>query len=176
MIPLDSLSSKEKLSKAILCISRYVSVFSYCIRKAKVSSLGFARLELQGAGPYRIWDTPKPPILKHLLPSPLAESESGTFFTITLRDIYGITFLCALGEIAAVHAHTAKAPYAMPALQSVKLHRDHDITWVYLPIPPKDRITAFGIRQRSENSEDIEDIGESQGFGLLVSLLSFTRR
>ncbi|KAI1506026.1 hypothetical protein F5X99DRAFT_404574 [Biscogniauxia marginata] len=117
------------------------------IEESCVKDFGMLRLELpKTLSGLQTWDTPTPPDQVHTTLYRADIGNSTQFRTIKLCDATGITFFFCHGNVYAIHAHTASAPSAKRTFESLSRRRQHTVTWLYVPIPPNDRITAFGTR------------------------------
>ncbi|POR37352.1 Uncharacterized protein TPAR_02437 [Tolypocladium paradoxum] len=92
---------------------------------------------------------------------------SGTrFYTINLCSVTGITFILGQdGAVKSIHGHTASRPFAAPSAACDTPHsaelpkrRPYGLenldldTWVYLPLPPQERILAVGLAESDSDA------------------------
>ncbi|EHK48111.1 hypothetical protein TRIATDRAFT_165237, partial [Trichoderma atroviride IMI 206040] len=107
---------------------------------------GLARLQVpKEAADLQLWDTPAPPPLQSLRNMP---KMTGTVqvATIDLKKVHGLTFFVANGSTLAIHGHTRRRPHPDATFNRLSRQRQRHTAWVYVPFPPKDRLTHFGIR------------------------------
>ncbi|KAK2629857.1 hypothetical protein QTJ16_000677 [Diplocarpon rosae] len=65
---------------------------------------------------------------------------------INLDCCSGITFFFSIWDLRAIHAHTQATPTAATTFAQINPAFHHAISWVYVPNPPADKISAFGVR------------------------------
>ncbi|KAK1244955.1 hypothetical protein MKX08_004584 [Trichoderma sp. CBMAI-0020] len=107
---------------------------------------GLARLQVpKETGHLHLWDTPSPPPLTSLRNMPKIKG-TVQFATVDLKNAYGITFFVANASTLAVHGHTRRRPRPDATFNRLSRPRQRHTAWVYVPFPPKDRLTHFGIR------------------------------
>lgn len=63
-----------------------------------------------------------------------------------MRKTIGITFFFSFGKVYAIYAHTVTMSCAKTTLEYLLSRRQKTVTWVYIPIPPSDRVVAFGAQ------------------------------
>ncbi|KAL6790293.1 hypothetical protein GGI42DRAFT_347120 [Trichoderma sp. SZMC 28013] len=129
---------------------------------------GLARLRYHEDGKairFIPWDTPSPPVIKHVL-SPTAgrppHASVIQFSTIEVSKITGLTFFLTwannyssprgAGPQFFLHAHTSKEPSARSTFDKLLYPQDWAGVWHYVPFPHDDRLTCFGIEHESETS------------------------
>jgi hypothetical protein len=136
---------------------------------SKSSQDGLVRLKLPrklDASGLRIWDTEAAPITPECKYGPDHVSLwAKRYRTIDLDQVYGITFFVAYGEIYGIHPHYSRSSSAMGTFRKLGVtfdlvaglpassryfnnarHIQNDIRWYYMPVGPRDRITAVGTR------------------------------
>lgn len=100
--------------------------------------------DMRGA---HFWDMPCPPALDdcrfygHI-------PRSIRFRTVDLQAATGVTFFFATSKVFAVHAHTPAAPDARATFARLSKQRQEKVSWVYLPLPEGEEVTALGLRLR----------------------------
>ncbi|PNP59335.1 hypothetical protein THARTR1_00825 [Trichoderma harzianum] len=122
---------------------------------------GLARLRHLGGGRaihLLPWDTPSPPVVKHLL-SPTSVAQ---FSTIEVSKITGITFFLTWenhqvsrrpdGPQYFMHAHTLEEPCARSTYDKILHPQGWAGIWHYVPFPDTDRLTCLGVEFESETT------------------------
>lgn len=66
--------------------------------------------------------------------------------TVDLDHCSGITFFLFNRNLHAIHAHTPAAPTADATFAQIEMMVQPFVSWVYVPNPPRDKISAFGVR------------------------------
>ncbi|CAK7236061.1 hypothetical protein SCUCBS95973_009477 [Sporothrix curviconia] len=115
---------------------------------------GLARLELpRRIRGLHVWDTPTPPLLDdcNLVLSRLMPTTR--FQAIPLDRVDGITLMFVHSKLEAVHVHTPATPAARTTILSLD---ETDISWVYVPIAPGDRVLAVGVRRCGKEVRDAD--------------------
>ncbi|KAH7333427.1 hypothetical protein BKA65DRAFT_44779 [Rhexocercosporidium sp. MPI-PUGE-AT-0058] len=75
-----------------------------------------------------------------------AQAPDARLAIIDLASCSGITFFMTEYYTHAMHAHTQAAPFAEATFARLSPSIHHCIRWVYVPNPPADKISAFGVR------------------------------
>lgn len=127
----------------------------HCLGRGKSSLfLQDGRLHLrttpgqQQSRPY-IWDTPNPPPLSLCNIMPLGNSSSRRLHVVDTQNIQGITFFFYKSQILNIHIHSPDKPCANYAYESLDPMTPSQVTAIYLPLPPTDKMLVLGIRQSS---------------------------
>ncbi|KAK5997944.1 hypothetical protein PT974_00312 [Cladobotryum mycophilum] len=164
-ITMDSrgISSIERVSKEVLArqagepqdhTKRYIvrSVRSMIMIRAKFQ-FGLCRLLVAPTADVEIWDTPTPPdpFESNLTPYELPLHARLATINTDPRETTGLTFLFFNRLIAAIHVHTAAAPFAIDTRNACEF--PGALTWVYLPLTPGDEIVSLGIRTPKSDVE-----------------------
>ncbi|KAF7551194.1 hypothetical protein G7046_g7786 [Stylonectria norvegica] len=109
-----------------------------------------------------IWDRACPPSLNDciLRGSPSSStSKLAKFFlgaplhrmkSVDTRKCTGLTFFFIRGGLYAIHTHTTESPNAWSTCERFPADYYAIAQWVYLPLPPLDRLIAFGLRVPEE--------------------------
>ncbi|KAG7038377.1 hypothetical protein JMJ78_0000913 [Colletotrichum scovillei] len=107
--------------------------------------------------------TPRRPAKLQLTDTPNLSPEAGFQFpspkhggrltTIDLDHCSGITFFLSKRVLLAIHAHTPMAPTADTTFAKVESMIQPFLSWFYVPNPPRDKISAFGVRIGTEQGE-----------------------
>lgn len=74
-----------------------------------------------------------------------------SFRTIRLAETRGLTFFYVNGKAHTIHVHTLKEPNAMATFDTIPSSLKDYVTWVYLPLSPKDPMTNFGVRKLGDS-------------------------
>lgn len=76
--------------------------------------------------------------------------------TTNLDRCSGITFFFSTRDLRAIHAHTHAAPTADATFEQIDPAVQRSITWVYVPNPPADKISAFGVRILTKRGGELQ--------------------
>ncbi|RSL54589.1 hypothetical protein CEP54_009813 [Fusarium duplospermum] len=135
----------------------YIVETEHSLRNMTVNfKFGLCRLvPVPGVNLLHIWDKPcpqRPPDC--VLYSSSALSKQSWFRqlkTIDPRDCTGVTFFLG-SETWAIHAHSSLEPTAESTFHKLSQERQHNVVWVYVPLPATDRVEAFGIQNEWSNT------------------------
>ena len=94
----------------------------------------------------QIWNTPAPPGPDDCLFLATGEVAWYRLHVVNLDRVRGLTFFFVSGQLFGIHVHDSKDSSAMETCARFPEHHQRKVTWVYLPIAPKDRVVLFGRR------------------------------
>ncbi|KAI3530631.1 hypothetical protein CABS03_15150 [Colletotrichum abscissum] len=73
--------------------------------------------------------------------------------TVDLDHCSGITFFLLKRDLLAIHAHTPTAPTADTTFAQIESTIQPSLSWFYVPNPPRDKISALGVRIGTKEGE-----------------------
>lgn len=92
-----------------------------------------------------IWDIADPPVLEPYLFYP--RSLPRLLHTIDPCRIFGLTFLMNAMEVFGLHCHTRDRPTVESAMELLGPTIPDDLSCLYVPLPPGERILAVDVRR-----------------------------
>lgn len=64
-----------------------------------------------------------------------------------MASVTGLTFFFSGGTFFSIHRHTATVPYAETSPESLSVHAQEYVSWIYVPVPADDQILVLAIRK-----------------------------
>ncbi|KAF4972541.1 hypothetical protein FSARC_928 [Fusarium sarcochroum] len=78
----------------------------------------------------------------------MGDKWTAQFRTVSLSHTTGLTFFYRPGKVYSIHSHTVAEPSAVRAFERLPREIRQEVLWVYVPVPPGDRIMAMGQGDR----------------------------